>query len=572
MKKFFSLLVIATLVWGCSKMDEEAQEIQESTYTLTGYSSIETRTEFGTPGASSIPFLWSVGDYVFVGGKKSSAIAEGGSSATFTVNGSAPSNGANVYYNMTGSHNTAVVPTQQSVANTLGGNGDFGYATVENGSFTLNHATSYLWFDVTRDASLAGAILESITIDAGDAKIAGSATWNGSFGSVTNSQSVITLTVGKELNTSNTEVMAAAVVLPATINKLVVTYKFSVDGKNKYYEKSIEKTKTLASGSTYKISANGLKASDLQSRPELRVLTFEDEDAKFSPYSFTSYYNDEMYGGGEIVKTYNIETWSNLIPALDYGDEMVYAIYDSNSWSYAGYANYNWCDVGNTLLKHEFPLYVSTQFDYNTWEEIEVETKSYQRQGEVLSKSYAPALTDATKPDYEGNGYDQGYGYFGGERYVYASAPASGTNTFCVHHGYSDFFNPKDNLSGFEFSDGVARVIKSMDVANTSYTYYQLQNGFYFGVNYNGPSNDTWFKIVAYGYDSADDTEPTEAEFYLLSKGKNFVTDWKSWDLSGLGKVVRVEFNMFGSEDITGDYGLAAPAYFAYDNITVLFE
>ena len=58
----------------------------------------------------------------------------------------------------------------------------------------------------------------------------------------------------------------------------------------------------------------------------------------------------------------------------------------------------------------------------------------------------------------------------------------------------------------------------------------------------------------------------------MLSKGKNFVTDWKSWDLSGLGKVVRVEFNMFGSEDITGDYGLAAPAYFAYDNIAVLFE
>ena len=301
MKKIFAMLAVVTLVWGCSKMDEVAQEIQESTYTLTGYSSIETRTEFGKPGDSSIPFLWSEGDYVFVGGTKSNAIANGGSSATFTVNGSAPQNG-DVYYNMTGSQNTASVPAQQSVAKTLGENGDFGYATVENGSFTLNHATSYLWFDVTRDASLAGAILESITIDAGDAKIAGSATWNGSFGNVTNGQSVITLTVGKELNTSNTEVMAAAVVLPATINKLVVTYKFSVDGKNKYYEKSIEKTKTLASGSTYKISANGLKASDLQSRPELRVLTFEDEDAKFSPYSFTSYYKDEMYGGGEFVK------------------------------------------------------------------------------------------------------------------------------------------------------------------------------------------------------------------------------------------------------------------------------
>ena len=128
-----------------------------------------------------------------------------------------------------------------------------------------------------------------------------------------------------------------------------------------------------------------------------------------------------------------------------------------------------------------------------------------------------------------------------------------------------------------------------MDVANTSYAYYQLKTGFYFGMNYTGLKPETQFKIVAYGYKSSDDTAPETAEFYLVKDGV-IVEDWTKWDLSGLGKVVRVEFNLVGSpfdllekypnpndipndiDDLTGAYGLGAPGYFAYDNIAVWFE
>ena len=133
MKKIFTFLAVATLVAGCSKTDEA---LPLSTYTITGYSAADTRTEFGEPDTNSIPFLWSVGDKVWAGLVQSEALTSGGPSATFTVPGSALQNSATVYYNMMATQvtnmRTAVVPTAQDVNNSLGENGDFGYATVSD--------------------------------------------------------------------------------------------------------------------------------------------------------------------------------------------------------------------------------------------------------------------------------------------------------------------------------------------------------------------------------------------------------------------------------------------------------
>ncbi|MBO7194617.1 MAG: DUF4465 domain-containing protein, partial [Alistipes sp.] len=54
-------------------------------------------------------------------------------------------------------------------------------------------------------------------------------------------------------------------------------------------------------------------------------------------------------------------------------------------------------------------------------------------------------------------------------------------------------------------------------------------------------SDESTFKIIAYGYNSIDEDAETVAstEFYLLNKGKKFVTEWTKWDLSPLGEVVK---------------------------------
>lgn len=46
--------------------------------------------------------------------------------------------------------------------------------------------------------------------------------------------------------------------------------------------------------------------------------------------------------------------------------------------------------------------------------------------------------------------------------------------------------------------------------------------------------------------------------------------EWTKWDLSVLGKVAKVDFNITGSSD--NGYGFSQPAYFAYDDVAVRFE
>ena len=71
---------------------------------------------------------------------------------------------------------------------------------------------------------------------------------------------------------------------------------------------------------------------------ELRILTFEDKDAKFEPYTLD--YVD--YGTGK-----EITTWSDLIDDPQYGGPLTYADFLN--------AEYHWYDENNTELAHTFP-------------------------------------------------------------------------------------------------------------------------------------------------------------------------------------------------------------------------
>ena len=173
-------------------------------------------------------------------------------------------------------------------------------------------------------------------------------------------------------------------------------------------------------------------------------------------------------------------------------------------------------------------------------------------------------------------GNDQMLGWFN-LQFMTPIKPHSGNN-FAVHYGYKDFYSYVENLPELSFADGVARVIDHMYVTNTNYTLNQLvcgvssEAGNTFGGNWTGLNEDAWLKIVAYGFETIDDEEhATEAEFYLVN-GQNVVEDWQKWDLSGLGKVAKVQFNFLYSDAMGGSYGFTIPGYFAYDDIAVRFE
>ena len=232
MKKLWTLMAMVAVFASCS---QEEADSPLNTYTLTGYADVESRTAFDNPGTNKIPFQWSVGDYIYNGTNKSNTLSNGGKSADLTFNGTPSSN--EVYYNISGtSANQANVKNAQTIGN-LGTNGDFGYGTVSNGSFTLKHATSYLWFNVT--SSLSNVTLQSVKVSA-DVNIAGKATWNGnSLGSVSEGNKSIELTVGQALSSTNDNVWAM-VVLPNLANQsFKVTYKLKVGNNTKYYTETI---------------------------------------------------------------------------------------------------------------------------------------------------------------------------------------------------------------------------------------------------------------------------------------------------------------------------------------------
>ena len=151
---------------------------------------------------------------------------------------------------------------------------------------------------------------------------------------------------------------------------------------------------------------------------------------------------------------------------------------------------------------------------------------------------------------------------------------ANSSDNFCVHFGYVDEsdYGMQNEMVGIEFDDNVARTIESMYVTNTTYVYNLLENGDGWQVP-TGAGPDTTFKIVAYGYDSVDAADgdyTSSVEFTLWANGEG-VSEWTKWDLSGLGKVVKVRFNLVGSDDLYGDYGLGVAGYFAYDDVVVRF-
>ena len=290
---------------------------------------------------------------------------------------------------------------------------------------------------------------------------------------------------------------------------------------------------------------------------DLRVLTFEDCDAKFESYWLDYAYN---WSGKEIT------TWSDLVDDTQYGGPLTYADYMS--------AMYTWWDEGNTGLYHMFP----DNYAYCFW-----------GGGHAISNYWGEGFTDEHRDKHIAKYYGEDYvtdnagndsmlGWFN-LQFMAPVAPHSGDN-FCVHYGYKDFFSYVENLPELIFADGEPRVIDHMYVTNTSYTLNQLHNGVKseegnsFGGNWSGLTEDAWLKIVAQGFDDVDadaDAEPiSEVEFYLVD-GYNVVENWQKWDLSGLGAVTKVRFNFLYSDEMGGRYGFTIPGYFAYDDVAVRF-
>jgi hypothetical protein len=249
---------------------------------------------------------------------------------------------------------------------------------------------------------------------------------------------------------------------------------------------------------------------------EIRTLTFEDSDYK---------------GDANMVGERN---WSSLIDSQQYGGPL---LYPKNNQLY------NWSDANNTFLASELP---------NGWGDYQ-----YWGGGHAISNYLDMDLTHGDFQHQLAVYYQDAKTGFGGH---------NGSKNFCVHYGYADNSGYANGpLPYIYFGDGVARVVDHMYVTMTTYLANCVANG-------NGltapAGKDDWVKLVAIGYDEDGKEVATRPEFYLVGAEGN-ILEWTKWDLSALGKVVKIDFNVTGSND--NGYGFSQPAYFAYDDVAVRF-
>ena len=111
---------------------------------------------------------------------------------------------------------------------------------------------------------------------------------------------------------------------------------------------------------------------------------------------------------------------------------------------------------------------------------------------------------------------------------------------------------------------------QSIKVTNTCYTYYTMLEGNNFAKKFD---EGDWLRLNVIARTVAGGTET--CSFYLADckgtdKSKWFVTDWKTFDLSKLGKVYNLVFQIASSD--TGTYGINTPTYFAIDDLRTLIE
>ena len=107
-------------------------------------------------------------------------------------------------------------------------------------------------------------------------------------------------------------------------------------------------------------------------------------------------------------------------------------------------------------------------------------------------------------------------------------------------------------------------VVPGFYITNSSYTYNSLTGGDAFAKRF---GKGDWFKLTITGYDSAGQVTGTK-EYYLADlrdpATAYIINDWRYVDLSGLGKVHKLGFELSSTDN--GEWGMNTPAYFCFDN------
>ncbi|BDD12454.1 hypothetical protein FUAX_48860 (plasmid) [Fulvitalea axinellae] len=149
---------------------------------------------------------------------------------------------------------------------------------------------------------------------------------------------------------------------------------------------------------------------------------------------------------------------------------------------------------------------------------------------------------------------------------VYGKSGAMGSKNFGLGYIAMD---TKFNIMAFPRAVNNVRLY----VTNGTYAYLAMKNGDNFTKKFGGEDgNDPDFcKLICIGLDE-DGEETGKVEIFLAdyrfdNNAEDYIlTEWKEFDLTQLGKVKSVRFEMDSSDK--NEWGMKNPAYYFVDNIS----
>ncbi|MDR2773185.1 MAG: DUF4988 and DUF4465 domain-containing protein [Tannerella sp.] len=223
--------------------------------------------------------------------------------------------------------------------------------------------------------------------------------------------------------------------------------------------------------------------------------------------------------------------------------------------------------------------------DWTKWVACNYKPKAYAttKLGNLNDYTWVDAVTQLATGRPSGYGYPwivssynsssldpKKYGYYEYDLYVYnpdgpedatTGGGRNGSDNFLTNFGYFDFdFNWDMGRPILKFTDGKARMVKSLYVNSTCYFYSVATAG-----NALSPALTKDVTYYATGYDAGGNEIKTITMTFATPDA--ITKEWTKWDLSELGPIVSLRLNQAGGAD--NGYGYSLPAYYALDDITV---
>lgn len=236
---------------------------------------------------------------------------------------------------------------------------------------------------------------------------------------------------------------------------------------------------------------------------------------------------------------------------LDDGKERVTLDFEGAYWdALIDNPQYN----GELLYKQEgYSWYDEATDLYSTVNELWY-TAAYWNGGLAVSNYYTTDYTTATS--------------FMEQLTVFTEGAHSGNNCI-VSNGYAcEMMGDARSILQFKTEAGF---IESAWVAHTAYSYSSAVQGNDMADALTAEQS-IWIEAKGYTLDAeGNEVEGSAVTLYLYENGKASFSGWKEWNLSALGKVNKVKFDVQWNGE-GGSDKFMHPAYFALDDITVVKE